>query len=126
MVGTNITFFAMILLGYGGMPRRYATYLPEFATLHQAATLGALIIFVGQLIWFWNMVSSWFEGKRVESGDPWNLAEDGVNTVEWQWFENKLETSLATDGGEEGEPDVATDGGEPESTDAESDRSNSE
>ncbi|MEA1931234.1 cbb3-type cytochrome c oxidase subunit I [Halohasta litorea] len=117
MVGTNVTFFAMILLGYGGMPRRYATYLPEFATLHQVATLGALIIFVGQLIWFWNMVSSWFEGKRVESGDPWNLADDGVNTVEWQWFENKLETSLATDGGEEADPDVATDGGQPESVD---------
>jgi cytochrome c oxidase subunit 1 len=112
MIGTNITFFAMILLGYGGMPRRYATYLPEFATLHQVATVGALIIFVGQLIWFWNMVSSWFEGKRVESGDPWNLADDGVNTIEWQWFENKLETSLATDGGDE-DADVATDGGQP-------------
>src|SRR6056297_2485166 len=113
MIGTNITFFAMILLGYGGMPRRYATYLPQFASLHQLATLGALIIFVGQLIWFWNMVSSWFEGKRVEDGDPWNLSEDGVNTVEWQWFSNKLETQLATDGGEEGEADVATDGGQP-------------
>ena len=123
MIGTNITFFAMILLGYGGMPRRYATYLPQFASLHQMATVGALIIFVGQLIWFWNMVSSWFEGKRVESGDPWNLADDGVNTVEWQWFESKLETSLATDGGDE-DADVATDGGQPvdetaETTDSE-------
>ena len=113
MIGTNVTFFAMILLGYGGMPRRYATYLPEFATLHRLATLGALIIFVGQLIWFWNMVSSWFEGKRVEDGDPWDLSEDGVNTIEWQWFSNKLETQLATDGGEEGDADVATDGGQP-------------
>jgi len=123
MIGTNITFFAMILLGYGGMPRRYATYLPQFASLHQMATVGALIIFVGQLIWFWNMVSSWFEGKRVESGDPWNLADDGVNTVEWQWFESKLETSLATDGGDE-DADVATDSGQPvdetaETTDSE-------
>jgi cytochrome c oxidase subunit 1 len=113
MVGTNITFFAMILLGYGGMPRRYATYLPEFATLHQLATLGALILLVGQLIWLYNMVASWFEGKRVESGDPWNLADDGVNTVEWQWFSRKLETQLATDGGEEDDDPVATDGGEP-------------
>jgi len=111
MVGTNVTFFAMILLGYGGMPRRYATYLPEFATLHRLATVGALLIFVGQLIWFWNMTSSWFEGKRIENGDPWNLSEDGVNTVEWQWFSNRLETQLATDGGEESE--IATDGGEP-------------
>jgi len=111
MVGTNITFFAMILLGYGGMPRRYASYLPQFASLNQIATVGALIIFVGQLIWVWNMLSSWFEGKRVESGDPWDLEKSGVNTVEWQWFNRKLETQIATDGGEETE-EVATDGGE--------------
>ncbi|ERH01549.1 MAG: heme/copper-type cytochrome/quinol oxidase, subunit 1 [Halonotius sp. J07HN6] len=109
MVGSNITFLAMILLGYGGMPRRYATYLPEFATLHQAATLGAVLLLIGQIIWLYNMVSSWFEGKRVENGDPWNLNEDGMRTVEWQWFESKLDTQIAADGGEE---DVATDGGE--------------
>ncbi len=121
MVGTNITFFAMILLGYGGMPRRYASYLSQFVTLNQIATIGALIIFVGQLIWVWNMVSSWFEGKRVESGDPWNLEESGVNTVEWQWFNQKLETQIATDGGEEPE-EVATDGGQPNGeTDADTD-----
>ena len=109
MVGTNITFFAMILLGYGGMPRRYATYLPEFATLHQVATLGALILLIGQIIWLYNMVTSWFEGKRVEDGDPWNLNQDDVRTIEWQWFEHKLDTQLAADGGEE---DVVPDGGE--------------
>lgn len=111
MIGTNITFFAMILLGYGGMPRRYATYLPQFTSLNQIATVGAMIIFVGQLIWLYNMVASWFEGKRVESGDPWNLDRDEVNTVEWQWFNRRLETQLATDGGED--EDVATDGGKP-------------
>ena len=110
MVGSNITFLAMILLGYGGMPRRYATYLPEFATLHQVATVGALLLLVGQIIWLYNMVSSWFEGKRVDDADPWNLSQDNVRTIEWQWFEQKLDTQLATDGGDE---EVATDGGEP-------------
>jgi len=110
MTGTNITFLAMILLGYGGMPRRYANYLPEFATFHRIATLGALLLLVGQIIWLYNMVASWFEGKRVETGDPWDLKTDDVRTIEWQWFETKLETSLATDGGDE---EVATDGGEP-------------
>ncbi|ERH06811.1 MAG: heme/copper-type cytochrome/quinol oxidase, subunit 1 [Halonotius sp. J07HN4] len=110
MIGSNITFLAMILLGYGGMPRRYATYLPEFATLHQVATAGALLLLVGQIIWLYNMVSSWFEGKRVEGADPWNLSQDNVRTIEWQWFEQKLDTQLATDGGDE---EVATDGGEP-------------
>jgi cytochrome c oxidase subunit 1 len=110
MVGSNITFLAMILLGYGGMPRRYATYLPQFATLHQVATLGAILLLIGQIIWLYNMVSSWFEGKRVESGDPWNLRQDNVRTIEWQWFEQKRDTQIATDGGDE---TVATDGGEP-------------
>ncbi|RJX49237.1 cbb3-type cytochrome c oxidase subunit I [Halonotius pteroides] len=110
MVAVNITFFAMILLGYGGMPRRYATYLPQFATLHQAATFGAVLLLIGQIIWLYNMVSSWFEGKRVESGDPWDLNQDNVRTVEWQWFKQKRDTQIATDGGDE---EVATDGGEP-------------
>src|SRR6056297_1846948 len=38
MIGTNVTFFALLLLGYGGMPRRYATYLPQFTDLHQIAS----------------------------------------------------------------------------------------
>ncbi len=110
-IGTNITFFAMILLGYGGMPRRYATYLPQFTSLNVIATVGAMILFVGQIIFVWNLVNSWYAGKRVESGDPWDLKRDGVHTVEWQWFDRKIETAI-TDGGEE-EQNAVTDGGEP-------------
>nr|AAK14377.1 cytochrome c oxidase subunit I [Haloferax volcanii] len=109
MVGTNLTFFAMILLGYGGMPR-YATYLPQFATLHQVATVGALILLVGQMIFVWNFVQSWLEGRKVEDGDPWDLAADDLTTAEWTWFERKLETGV-TDGGED-ETELATDGGQ--------------
>ncbi|WP_136589958.1 cbb3-type cytochrome c oxidase subunit I [Salinigranum halophilum] len=100
MIGTNVTFFAMILLGYGGMPRRYATYLPEFATLHQAATLGAVFITVAQLVWLFNMVQSYTEGRRIEDGDPWNLADYGLKTAEWEWLERRRATALA-DGGED-------------------------
>ncbi|ELZ92665.1 cbb3-type cytochrome c oxidase subunit I [Haloferax sulfurifontis] len=110
MVGTNLTFFAMILLGYGGMPRRYATYLPQFATLHQVATVGALILLVGQIIFVWNFAQSWLEGREVEDGDPWDLADDDLTTAEWTWFERKLETAV-TDGGED-ETELATDGGQ--------------
>jgi cytochrome c oxidase subunit 1 len=105
MVGTNVTFFAMILLGYGGMPRRYATYLPEFATLHQIATLGAVFITVGQLVWLFNMVQSYAEGRRIEDGDPWNLDDYGLKTAEWEWLERRRETAIA-DGGEDGEDAV--------------------
>jgi cytochrome c oxidase subunit 1 len=122
MIGTNLTFFAMILLGYAGFTRRYATYsgltvgpVEVITLLHQAATTGAVLLLIGQIIWVWNMVSSYYDGPRVETGDPWDLKEDGMRGREWLWFERKLETTIATDGGEEGE--TLTDGGEVE-TDA--------
>ncbi|MFC4358817.1 cbb3-type cytochrome c oxidase subunit I [Halobium salinum] len=107
IVGSNITFFAMVLLGYGGMPRRYATYLPQFATLHQIASLGAFLMVIGGLIWLYNFVVSYFEGPVVTDGDPWNLKEYNLYTGEWEWFDRKLKTTI-TDGGDE---EVATDGG---------------
>jgi cytochrome c oxidase subunit 1 len=110
MIGTNITFFAMILLGYGGMPRRYATYLPPFATLHQIATAGAFLLMIGGIIWLYNFVISWYDGPKVQDGDPWNLKEHDLHTAEWQWFDRRLETAV-TDGGEEDE-DLVPDGGE--------------
>jgi len=103
LVGSNVTFLAMILLGYGGMPRRYATYLPQFATLHQVASVGALLMFVGGLVWVYNFVVSWLEGPRVEDADPWNLKDNGLRTNEWAWFERKRETALADGGVDEDE-----------------------
>ncbi|WP_227357159.1 cytochrome c oxidase subunit I [Haladaptatus salinisoli] len=101
MIGVNVTFFAMLFLGYDGMPRRYATYLPQFTTWHQVATLGAYVLGLGQVIFTWNIVQSWYEGPEVESGDPWGLEAEGLRSNEWTWFEKKRETALA-DGGEEG------------------------
>ncbi|MFD1599563.1 cbb3-type cytochrome c oxidase subunit I [Halobellus rarus] len=110
MIGTNITFFAMILLGYGGMPRRYATFLPQFATLHQLATVGALLLLVGQIIFVWNFVQSWLEGPEIEDGDPWNLRQSGLYTAEWDWFDQKQQTAIA-DGGDPDDETALTDGG---------------
>ncbi len=107
MVGTNVTFFPMILLGYGGMPRRYAGYdltvgpAAYFADLHQVATVGVYLLALGQLVFVWNVVTSWLEAPRVEDPDPWNLADDGLRTPEWAWFERKVETALADGGGGE-------------------------
>jgi cytochrome c oxidase subunit 1 len=117
-IGTNLTFFAMLFLGYLGMPRRYATYdfglgpVNIITVFHQLATLGALIIFVGQVIWIWNIVQSWYEAPTLEDVDPWDLKESGQFTHEWQWHERRTETAIA-DGGETSEDDTAmTDGGE--------------
>ncbi|QZY04574.1 cytochrome c oxidase subunit I (plasmid) [Halobaculum roseum] len=106
MIGTNITFFPMVLLGYGGMPRRYAGYditvgpVGYFADLHQLATVGVYILAIGQLIFVWNLVTSWLEGRPIEDSDPWNLDEHGLRTNEWGWLEQHRETALV-DGGSE-------------------------
>jgi cytochrome c oxidase subunit 1 len=110
MIGTNLTFFPMILLGYGGMPRRYASYdltvgpVAYFTDLHQLATLGVYILAVGQLIFAWNIVTSWLEGPEIEDGDPWDLEETGMVTNEWHWLNQKRETALM-DGGTDTEND---------------------
>ena len=121
MIGTNITFFAMLLAGYFEMPRRYATYefnpslapLAEITFLHQAMTAGAVLIAVGTVLWLVNVVWSWKKGGEITDPDPWNTKEYGLPGREFAWFEQQL---AATDGGEDeavadgGE--VATDGGE--------------
>jgi cytochrome c oxidase subunit 1 len=120
MIGTNLTFFAMLALGYLGMPRRYATYefdgalapLAQVETFHLLATAGAFILLVGQLIFVWNVVQSWLEGPVVEDGDPWNLERDGLLDKEFEWFDQKLETAV-TDGGET-DGELVADGGQEE------------
>jgi cytochrome c oxidase subunit 1 len=119
MIGTNITFFAMLFLGYLGMPRRYATYdfpigpVYIVTLFHQLATLGALIIFVGQVIWIWNLVESWYEAPSMEDADPWGLKDTGQFSHEWRWHERRTETAIA-DGGEDADEGTAVaDGGEP-------------
>ena len=101
LVGSNLTFLAMLWLGYGGMPRRYATYLPQFVTAHQIATAGAFLIAISTLLWVWNMVVSWKEGPKVDSGDPWDLEETDQLTNDWEWYEQQRDSPVpATDGGE--------------------------
>jgi len=119
IIGGNVTFIAMLILGYGGMPRRYATFdismvagnhealQSLFVSGHGIATLGAVIMAVGQVIWLWNMVQSFRGGKRVEDGDPWNLKETDQFTREWAWFEQKLQTKLPDGGEEDAEADAA-------------------
>lgn len=90
-VGVWVAFFTMLVLGYDGLPRRYATYPPEFTLLQQIATGGAYLIGLGVLIWLWNMVQSYRMGPRIEDADVWNLKETDQFTREWQWFEEQLE-----------------------------------
>jgi cytochrome c oxidase subunit 1 len=110
MVGTNVTFFPMVMLGYGGMPRRYASYelavgpVAYFTDLHQIATVGAYLLVVGQIVFLWNIVTSWLEGPEIDGPDPWDLEPEGLLTNEWRWFEHDRVPALA-DGGADADED---------------------
>src|SRR5439155_17354708 len=57
LIGFNITFFPMHLLGLMGMPRRVYTYpdLPGWASLNQIETFGAFMLLVAMLVLAWNI-----------------------------------------------------------------------
>jgi cytochrome c oxidase subunit 1 len=48
--GFNLTFFPQFVMGYLGMPRRYAAYPPEYQIYHVLSTAGASILGVGLLL----------------------------------------------------------------------------
>ncbi|HWR36128.1 MAG TPA: cytochrome c oxidase subunit I [Clostridia bacterium] len=72
-VGFNVTFFPQFLLGYLGMPRRYAAYPEEFQVLNVLSTAGASILAVGYVLPMIYFVWSLRYGK-IAGPNPWNAA----------------------------------------------------
>ncbi|MCH9023856.1 MAG: cytochrome c oxidase subunit I [candidate division Zixibacteria bacterium] len=77
-VGFNITFFVQFLMGTQGMPRRYATYLPQFERMHGFSSIGALIMGVGFLLIAIYLIHAIFKGKPA-GPNPWRAL-----TMEWE------------------------------------------
>ncbi len=79
LIGFNLTFFPMHLLGLAGMPRRVYTYGAEmgWGNLNALASLGALTIAVSVLLFVVNVWRSLRHGE-VAGPNPWNAA-----TLEW-------------------------------------------
>jgi cytochrome c oxidase subunit 1 len=76
--GFLLTFFPQFVMGMLGMPRRYATYVPEFQIWHVLSSAGASILGVGFLIPFTYLAWSWRYGPRA-GPNPW-----GATGLEWQ------------------------------------------
>jgi cytochrome c oxidase subunit I+III len=72
VIGTNVTFFPMHILGLNGMPRRIYTYLAPsgWGPLNLVATIGALTIATAVLVFLINVVRSLRVGD-VAGENPW-------------------------------------------------------
>ncbi|MFY9530617.1 MAG: cbb3-type cytochrome c oxidase subunit I [Candidatus Acidiferrales bacterium] len=95
-VGFNLTFFPQFMLGYLGMPRRYAVYPPEFQVLNVLSSAGASILGVGYLIPLVYFIWSMRYGP-VAGPNPWK-----AKGLEWQTpspppTENFEETPIVTE-----------------------------
>jgi cytochrome c oxidase subunit I len=76
--GFNLTFFPQFVLGYLGMPRRYAAYPEEFQMLNVLSTAGASILGVGYVLPLIYLLWSWKYGRQA-TPNPWR-----ATGLEWK------------------------------------------
>ena len=77
-IGFNVTFFPQFILGFSGMPRRYADYIPPYEPLNQLSTVGSWLIAGGFVAAFCALIPAMFKGKKA-GDNPW-----GAKTLEWK------------------------------------------
>ena len=79
VLGFNLTFFLQHILGILGMPRRIYTYpdLPYWKVLNIFSSIGAVFMFVGMAIFFWNIYKT-LKKPRTAVANPWDAW-----TLEW-------------------------------------------
>ena len=78
-IGVNVMFFPQHFLGQQGMPRRYPDYAEAYAYWHHISSLGYVIMAVGMIFFFVNILYSLFAGKKA-ADNPWG---EGATTLEW-------------------------------------------
>ena len=78
-VGFHTTFLVQHWLGVAGMPRRYADYPEEFATLNLVSSAGALLLGLSTFPFLWNVWRTARKGQDVNVDDPWGYG----NSLEW-------------------------------------------
>jgi len=83
-LGSYAIYLPMHYLGFLGVPRRYyalgtTDFLPESVnSVNAAITIAALTVGTAQLLFLYNLITSYFNGKE-SGGNPW-----GATTLEWQ------------------------------------------
>jgi cytochrome c oxidase subunit 1 len=79
IIGLNLAFMPMHILGVLGMPRRISTYLDNrgWGDLNSIVTFGAFLIAISVTIFLINFVIS-LRAPKTAPDDPWE-----ANTLEW-------------------------------------------
>ena len=79
VIGMNLTFFPMHLVGMLGMPRRIFTYSSDLnlGTLNLIITIGGFVTALGVLVFILNVFRS-LRQERTAGPNPW-----GAHTLEW-------------------------------------------
>ncbi|MGO2035596.1 MAG: aa3-type cytochrome oxidase subunit I [Brevibacterium sp.] len=80
-IGFHGTFLVQHWLGVDGMPRRYPDYLPQdgFTWMNQVSTVGALILGLSMVPFFWNVWITARNAPKVTVDDPWGYG----GSLEW-------------------------------------------
>ena len=80
-VGFHATFLIQHWVGVIGMPRRYATYLPEdgFTWMNALSTAGSAVLAVSFLPFLWNVYITHKRGVKTTLNDPWGYGR----SLEW-------------------------------------------
>jgi cytochrome c oxidase subunit 1 len=76
-IGFNATFTPMHWLGLMGMPRRVATYDPQFTFWNQFASISSYVMAAGAILFIYILIDSLRNGKKA-GPNPW-----GARTLEW-------------------------------------------
>jgi cytochrome c oxidase subunit 1 len=71
IVGFNVLYFPMLILGMEGMPRRYYDYVPRFKQLNALSTIGSWILAVGLIVIIYNLLRCILFAPKITK-DPWS------------------------------------------------------
>jgi cytochrome c oxidase subunit I len=80
-IGFHTTFLIQHWIGVVGLPRRYYSYLPEDGVtwMNQVSTVGAMILGISLLPFFYNVFITARRAPKVTVDDPWGFSR----SLEW-------------------------------------------
>jgi cytochrome c oxidase subunit 1 len=96
-IGFNMTFFNQFVIGQQGMPRRYATYVPQFQQQHVLSTIGSYILGLGLL---WTAI---YLFRSLKTGAKAGDNDYGGASLEWNTQSPPIEHNF------HGQPRIDTD-----------------